>query len=140
VEEFVRLPRLPGEENVRAGEAESEPGRRRARSGYVPEIDGLRAVAVVTVVAFHGDVPYAKGGFLGVSLFFTLSGFLITRLLIEERRREGRVALGRFWERRLRRLAPAALLTIVAVAVLAALLADASQGMALRGDDVVALE
>ncbi|HVJ95701.1 MAG TPA: acyltransferase family protein [Acidimicrobiia bacterium] len=104
-------------------DADSEDEKPRARAGYLPEIDGLRAVAVLAVVAFHGGLPYAKGGFLGVSLFFTLSGFLITRLLIEERQRQGRVAL----------------VTIVAVALLAPHLADATQRNALRGDAVGAL-
>lgn len=83
--------------------------------GYLPGLDGLRAVAVAAVVAFHlGELP---GGFLGVDVFFVVSGFLITRLLLAERERTGRVALGAFWGRRFRRLIPALLLVVAAVAV-----------------------
>ena len=79
---------------------------------YFPGLDGLRAIAVVAVLLFHAEVADAPGGFLGVSLFFTLSGFLITGLLIRESAVTGRVALRRFWGRRVRRLMPAALLCL----------------------------
>ena len=81
----------------------------------LPALDGLRGLAVAVVVLFHGDWPWAKGGFLGVSLFFTLSGFLITSLLISEHRQRRSVDLAAFWGRRFRRLLPAALLTLAAV-------------------------
>ena len=82
---------------------------------HLPALDGLRGLAVAVVVLFHGDWPWAKGGFLGVSLFFTLSGFLITSLLISEHRQRHSVDLAAFWGRRFRRLLPAALLTLAAV-------------------------
>ena len=82
---------------------------------HVPALDGLRGAAVVAVVAFH--LGLLRGGYLGVDLFFTLSGFLITRLLVEEWTRHGRVDLRRFWARRFRRLLPALLLVLAAVAV-----------------------
>jgi len=83
-----------------------------------PALDGLRGLAVVAVLLFHLGYPWAKGGFLGVSIFFTLSGFLITTLLVGEGRSQGRIDLRRFWSRRARRLLPAALLgLVVAVAV-----------------------
>ncbi len=82
---------------------------------HLPALDGLRGLAVAAVVLFHGDWPWAKGGFLGVSLFFTLSGFLITSLLISEHRQRRSVDLAAFWGRRFRRLLPAALLTLAAV-------------------------
>jgi len=69
-------------------------GRRVERLGYRPAFDGLRAVAVVPVLLFHASVSWARGGFLGVDIFFVLSGFLITRLLLEERELTGRIALG----------------------------------------------
>lgn len=78
-----------------------------------PALDGLRAIAVIGVVLFHVD--RLPGGFLGVDLFFTLSGFLITTLLVREHREHGRIALGRFWARRFRRLLPAVMLLIGAV-------------------------
>ncbi|MEO6627595.1 MAG: acyltransferase family protein, partial [Aquihabitans sp.] len=71
----------------------------------MPALDGLRAVAVAAVVAFH--LGRLGGGFIGVDVFFVISGFLITRLLLAERERSGRVALGAFWGRRFRRLLPA---------------------------------
>lgn len=86
---------------------------------YVRAIDGLRGVAVALVLAFHGGVPGARGGFLGVSIFFTLSGYLITQLLVQEHARRGRISLRAFWGRRLRRLAPASLLTLLLVAAVA---------------------
>jgi peptidoglycan/LPS O-acetylase OafA/YrhL len=81
--------------------------------GYLPALDGLRAVSVAAVVAYHlGEL---QGGFLGVDVFFAISGFLITRLLLAERERTGRVALGAFWVRRFKRLLPALLVVLVAV-------------------------
>jgi peptidoglycan/LPS O-acetylase OafA/YrhL len=75
----------------------------------------LRAVAVIAVVLFHLEPGYLTGGFLGVDLFFVISGYLITRLLLSERQRTGRIRLGRFYLRRARRLLPAlaALLAVV---------------------------
>ena len=82
---------------------------------HEPALDGMRAVAVVVVLLFHADVPWMRGGYIGVSVFFTLSGFLITRLLLAEHARTGRIALGPFYARRLRRLLPASLACILGV-------------------------
>ena len=85
------------------------------RLGYRPELDGLRAVAVLAVIGFHywneadGPLP---GGFLGVDLFFVLSGFLITRLLLEERISAATIRLGAFYRRRVVRLYPASLVLL----------------------------
>ena len=76
---------------------------------YSPELDGLRAVAATSVLLFHSQVPGANAGFLGVDMFFVLSGFLITRLLIDEGERYGSVDYIRFSMRRLKRLYPALL-------------------------------
>jgi peptidoglycan/LPS O-acetylase OafA/YrhL len=67
----------------------------------------LRALAIAVVLLFHGDVSWLRGGFLGVSLFFTLSGFLVTTLLLDEHGEHGGIALSTFWARRGRRLMPA---------------------------------
>ncbi|NHA69936.1 acyltransferase family protein [Phycicoccus flavus] len=86
--------------------------------GYVPALDGLRAVAVALVIAYHVGVPGTGGGLLGVGVFFTLSGFLITTILLGSWFRSGRAGLVRFWVRRARRLLPAVwlvLLTVLAV-------------------------
>jgi len=82
---------------------------------YRPALDGLRAVAVLAVISYHFGYSWLPGGFLGVDLFFVLSGYLITRLLFIEHERTGRVNLAGFWVRRVRRLLPALLLLILAV-------------------------
>ncbi len=74
---------------------------------YRPEIDGLRAIAVLAVVAYHFGVPYIGGGLVGVDIFFVISGFLIGGILMRERAQSGRIRLGQFYLRRIRRLAPA---------------------------------
>jgi peptidoglycan/LPS O-acetylase OafA/YrhL len=89
-------------------------------------LDGLRAVAVLCVIAYHLNVPWAKGGLLGVGVFFTLSGYLITDLLLSSWNRYGDLRLGRFWWHRARRLLPALLVMLVVVSILVALF-DASQ-------------
>ena len=86
---------------------------------YQPALDGLRAVAVLAVIAYHGTYEWAKGGFLGVDTFFVLSGFLITTLLVLEWERVTSIALVAFWGRRVRRLLPALLLVVVFVAIYA---------------------
>lgn len=85
--------------------------------GYLPGLDGLRALAVVAVLLFHADVPWMRGGFLGVDLFFALSGWLITTLLLREARRTTTIDMVAFWGRRIRRLMPAALTMIGTVLV-----------------------
>lgn len=105
---------------------------------FVAGLDGLRALAVIAVLAFHLEWSGASGGFLGVSLFFTLSGFLITRLLIRERKLDGGIDVRAFWVRRLRRLMPAALIVVSAVAI-AALAFGRFASERLRGDLFAAL-
>jgi peptidoglycan/LPS O-acetylase OafA/YrhL len=90
---------------------------RLVRRPGIPALDGLRAVAVALVLADHGGIPGLAGGFLGVDIFFVLSGFLITSLLLDELGRTGRIDLGGFWIRRARRLLPALLLMVLMVAV-----------------------
>lgn len=95
--------------------------RRAAPLGYQPALDGLRAVAVAMVLCFHAGFGWMGGGYFGVSIFFTLSGFLITTLLVDERERTGGIAVGSFIARRAKRLLPASLacLALVSVARLA---------------------
>jgi len=100
---------------------------------YVPALDGLRAVAVIAVLVFHAQFAVASGGFLGVSLFFTLSGFLITTLLLDEHESTGTLSLRRFYGRRVRRLLPAAYACLLLV-VLASSWWTASQQRRLPGD------
>ena len=91
-------------------------GRRRGELGYLPGLDGIRAIAIIGVLLYHGDVDWMPGGFLGVDVFFVLSGFLITSLILEELDRSGRVDFKRFYLRRARRLFPAVVLLLLVVA------------------------
>ena len=106
---------------------------------YQPALDGLRAFAVAAVIAYHFGAGWASGGFLGVDAFFVLSGYLITSLLLTEWGRSGRVSLPAFWARRARRLLPALLVVLGAVALYAAVLAPASQLETLRSDGISSL-
>jgi len=107
--------------------------------GYLPALDGLRAMAVLAVLFFHGGFPWAVGGYLGVSTFFTLSGFLITSLLLAERRRSSTISLRAFWGRRLRRLMPASLAALVLVLIFGVLGAGSAQQRNLGGGVTSAL-
>ncbi|MEQ1699679.1 MAG: acyltransferase [Ilumatobacteraceae bacterium] len=105
---------------------------------YAPSLDGLRGVCIAGVVAFHacsfnGYTATIPGGFIGVSVFFTLSGFLITSLLLREIDSNGRVGLANFWARRIRRLWPAALTVTLLVLVL-----SITEVFSARSADVVA--
>ncbi|MGZ4594288.1 MAG: acyltransferase family protein, partial [Actinomycetes bacterium] len=93
-----------------------------ARLGYRPDVDGLRALAVVLVVAFHAGVGWVPGGFVGVDVFFVISGFLITGLLVDELDRTGTVSLTGFYARRIRRLLPLSALVLVTTAVACAVI------------------
>ncbi len=91
---------------------------------YFPALDGLRAIAVIAVVLYHGGATsslsgVAPGGFIGVSVFFTLSGFLVTGLLLRQLDSPGPLRMARFWTRRLKRLAPASLVVVFATVLLA---------------------
>ena len=101
-----------------------EPGTGSAADRRLPGLDGLRGLAVVWVLAFHLWPDAVRGGWLGVGLFFTLSGYLIAGLIDAEVTATGRLRLGRFMARRARRLLPAALVTIAATLVLTAVLDD----------------
>lgn len=88
-----------------------------AKFEYQPALDGVRALAVAAVLGFHLDVSWMTGGYLGVSVFFTLSGFLITSLLLVEHGQKGYVDLPGFYQRRARRLVPAGLFVLALVCV-----------------------
>lgn len=92
------------------------------RLAFRPDIEGLRAVAILLVVAGHAGVPALSGGFIGVDIFFVLSGYLITGLLVQEQQASGRIAFAHFYARRLRRLLPALMLMIACSCGLGALL------------------
>ncbi|MGH9078548.1 MAG: acyltransferase family protein [Acidimicrobiales bacterium] len=104
---------------ARHGTDGTQTGNNRARAGSdggrLAALDGLRAVAVLGVMAFHFGSTWLDGGFFGVDIFYVLSGFLITGLLLDEWGRSGRIRLAQFWGRRARRLLPALGLVLVAV-------------------------
>ena len=99
------------EDRVSSG---SSPDRRDGRAHAVrPEIQGLRCVAVMLVVLYHLWPGRLRGGYIGVDVFFVISGFLITGNLLRDVERRGRVSLAQFWARRVRRLLPAAFLVLL---------------------------
>ncbi|MEU0005309.1 acyltransferase family protein [Streptomyces sp. NPDC006314] len=102
-------------------------------------LDGLRGLAVAAVLAHHGGISWARGGFLGVDAFFVLSGYLITTLLLQERVRTGAIGLASFWARRARRLLPALLVMVLVVCLVSPHLISSSDLAGLRGDALAAL-
>lgn len=109
-------------------------GDLQTRLGYRPALDGLRAVAVLAVIGYHLDYKWLRGGFVGVDLFFVLSGYLITSLLLVEHERTGRIDFVAFWLRRAKRLLPAVLLLIIAIALYEATRASIFELTLRRGD------
>jgi peptidoglycan/LPS O-acetylase OafA/YrhL len=101
---------------------------------YVPSLDGLRAISVLGVMLYHGGAPILSGGFLTIDVFFVLSGFLITSLLLGEWAKRMTIILGQFWARRARRLLPALLVMLVGVALYAKLFATPGEFASLRLD------
>ena len=110
----------------RAGQAPARVRARRASSKsfskrYVPAIDGLRTFAVMAVILYHMGFPFAKGGLLGVTVFFVISGYLITGLLTAEWDESSTINLPQFWLRRIRRLFPAIVTVIVVMSAVFAI-------------------
>ncbi|MFQ7157509.1 MAG: acyltransferase family protein [Merdimonas faecis] len=95
----------------------------RGRLAYITGVDGLRAIAVLMVIAYHLSFSFAKGGLLGVTVFFVISGFVITRILLAELENTGTINLVDFWIRRIRRLIPA-ILTMVIILILVTAVAN----------------
>ncbi len=116
---------------------ESEASHRRL--AYLPALDGVRAFAVLAVMMFHGGFSFFTGGFMGVDVFFVLSGFLITSLLVGEWRQSLTIRLGAFWGRRARRLLPALLLMLLFVAFFASVIVPKGTYGALRLDTLSTL-
>ena len=105
--------------------------RVKSAATRLPGLDGVRALAVIAVIAFHEQLTVLPGGFLGVDVFFVLSGYLITDLLVAQWHQHGRLRLGSFWARRARRLLPA-LATMLVVVTAATAIIEPSQLAALR--------
>jgi peptidoglycan/LPS O-acetylase OafA/YrhL len=123
---LTRLPRPSGEV-------------RRRSDKHRPALDGIRAIAVLAVMLYHGLVTWSRGGFLGVDVFFVLSGYLITSLLLTEWRRWGSIDLVRFYLRRARRLLPALVLVVMAVAAWASFTAKPDRLGTIRADGLSTL-
>ena len=104
---------------------------------YLPGLDGLRAVAVIAVILYHANKSWVSGGFLGVEVFFVISGYLITMLLINESQENGKIDFRAFWMRRARRLLPALWTLLIGVTTYCALFERDTLGN-LRGDVVAA--
>ncbi len=96
----------------------------RAATRFRPDIEGLRGIAVLAVIAYHVDPTAVPRGFLGVDIFFVISGYLITGLIWRELSETGRLDILEFWARRIRRIAPAAITVLLALAVAALLIPD----------------
>ncbi len=110
--------RTPANKGTHTNSAAAEQAPTRPKSRYIPALDGLRTLAVVAVVLYHLNLTWAQGGLLGVTVFFVLSGYLITRLLINEVSKTGRIDLKSFWIRRIRRLFPAVVTVVVVTCAL----------------------
>lgn len=106
---------------------------------YVPGLDGLRALAVMAVLCFHDGISWFQGGLLGVDVFFVISGFLISSLLIGELRRTGTLSFTGFYERRARRLLPALFITLLGISLYAVFWAPAGTLHAVRDDALATL-
>ena len=105
---------------------------------YLPGLDGLRAVAVIAVILYHANKSWVSGGFLGVEVFFVISGYLITMLLINESQENGKINFRAFWMRRARRLLPALWTLLIGVTTYCALFERDTLGN-LRGDVIAAV-
>jgi len=106
-----------------------------SRVPYLPGLDGLRALAVLAVIVYHANPDWLPGGFLGVEVFFVISGYLITLLLVAEEERTGAISLRDFWARRARRLLPA-LFTMMVLLIMWTSIRERDSLGALRGDVV----
>ncbi len=107
---------------------------RSNKMGYQPGLDGLRAISVIAVILYHAGFTWMTGGFFGVEVFFVVSGYLITSLLLDEREQSHRVSLSQFWLRRARRLLPALFTMLIAVSLWTSLFGTAEQQSTLKRD------
>ncbi|MFH1474629.1 MAG: acyltransferase family protein, partial [Chloroflexota bacterium] len=110
-----RARRPEADAGVQESSAKAAAAATARAEAFRPDVEGLRGIAILFVVLFHADLVPLAGGFVGVDVFFVISGFLITGLLLRERERTGRIALAGFYARRVRRLLPAALVAIAVI-------------------------
>jgi peptidoglycan/LPS O-acetylase OafA/YrhL len=121
---------LAHDERVRRRRRPALPGR----LGYQPGLDGLRGLSVLAVIGYHAGFGWLRGGWIGVEVFFVVSGFLITSLLVEEREATGRVDLRQFWLRRARRLLPALGVMLAVIATVTLVVGSAAERAGVRRD------
>ena len=122
-----------------SGPVDPDAPRRGPNLSYLPALDGIRGVAIIVIMGYHGGVFLTSGGFYSLDTFFALSGFLITSLLISEWQSTSTIRLGRFWARRARRLLPALLVMLLGVSLFAAFAVPPGTYPTLRGDAFSAL-
>jgi peptidoglycan/LPS O-acetylase OafA/YrhL len=137
---MLRQPQITDAANSGKGQARRTPatsGVPEVRLSYRPGLDGLRALAVIAVLLYHADLAWIPGGFLGVEVFFVISGYLITALLLAEWRQRGSIDLKTFWMRRARRLLPALYVLLVATLAFAVVFLP-GEVAGLRGDVLAA--
>src|SRR4051795_11533426 len=108
-------------------------------TGHRPDLDGLRTVAVYLVLLFHAGLSWFGGGYVGVDMFFCLSGFLVTSVLMTELQSSGSLRVGRFYSRRVRRLLPAAVVVVIATCLTFTLVWSVVRRATIVGDAVSAL-
>jgi peptidoglycan/LPS O-acetylase OafA/YrhL len=138
---MLRQPRITDAANGAKGRprrALATSGTPELRLSYSPGLDGLRALAVMAVLLYHADLDWIPGGFLGVEVFFVISGYLISALLLAEWRQKGRINLKDFWLRRARRLLPA-LYVLLVVTLAFAVVFLPGEVAGLRGDVIAAV-
>ena len=112
---------------------------KRSNLGYVPELDGMRGLAVLAVIMFHARVPWFRGGFIGVDIFFVLSGFLITSLLVQEYNSRQHIDLKNFYMRRVLRLGPALVAFLAIFVSISLLMLDAEKARSNIIDTLITL-
>ncbi len=113
-------------------DGQARPGEQRL--SYVPGLDGIRAISIVGIMANHSGLGWAAGGFISVNVFFVLSGYLITALLVKEWMKSRTISLKRFWARRARRLLPALFVLLIGIGFYAWLIAPPDTRGSLRAD------
>ncbi len=131
--ESIKAPDIADVDLLQQGGADMLQSLNKKR--HMNGLDGLRAIAVSAVIAYHLNLDFIPGGLLGVGIFFVLSGYLITDILLSQWRENGYISLGDFWMRRIRRLIPG-MLSMIAVVMIWLLFTDPSRLAALRGDVV----
>ena len=120
-------------------EVATESAHPAPRLRYEPALAGLRGLAVLAVMGYHARVGWLRGGFIGVDVFFVLSGYLITALLLAEHAQTGRIDTPAFWARRARRLLPALFVLLLGVAGYSAFVAYSGDRGAIRADAIASL-